>query len=53
MTDDTETPDTGETLLECLLLVAGAVVFVGATLVGCHALAERFRRKDREEEIER
>ena len=48
-----ETPTTGDALTDFLLFAGGAVVFVGATLVGCHALTEAMRRRDDKGGVER
>ena len=41
-------PDTGDNVL----FAVAAVVFIGASLVGCHALLERLRGKGKREERE-
>ena len=42
---DMEVTDTGDILLS-LVFAAGAVVTIGATMIGCQALCEKLRRKD-------
>ena len=48
-----DTPVSDDPVAVCLMFAAGAAVTYGAALLGCHALCERVRQKDRNEERER
>lgn len=52
MTEQPETPDTGDTFLDGVAFAAITVAGIGATILGSYKLAEMFRRKDKEKELE-